>query len=200
MDKKSRILILTASLLLIGIYFTPLWMISLEAPQYPEGLYLYIGVDEIYGSEDATIQNFNLLNHYIGMKDIEPDAIPELKFMPYIVAFFIAFGLLIFLLKKPKLIYVWVILIIITGIAGLVDFYLWEYDYGHNLSDKAAIKLKGMTYQPPMFGTKQLLNFVAGAWPQAGAYFFGFSVLSGIAASFFQFKSNKNKNNEKAIS
>ena len=63
------------------------------------------------------------------------------------------------------LLLVWIILFVLFAIAGLVDFYLWGYDYGHNLSDDAAIKVPGMTYQPPLIGTKQLLNITASSWP-----------------------------------
>ena len=50
------------------------------------------------------------------------------------------------------------------------DFYQWLYDYGHNLNPHAAIKVPGMTYQPPMLGYKQLLNFLAGSFPDIGGY------------------------------
>lgn len=36
------------------------------------------------------------------------------------------------------------------GLIGFVDFYLWEYDYGHNLNPKAPIKIPGQSYQPPL--------------------------------------------------
>ena len=46
--------------------------------------------------------------------------------------------------------------------AGFVDFYLWGYDYGHNLdTEHAIIKVPGMSYQPPLIGSKKLLNFKA---------------------------------------
>jgi copper chaperone NosL len=55
-------------------------------------------------------------------------------------------------------------------VAGLVDYYLWGYDYGHNLDmDRAIIKIPGMTYQPPLIGTKTLLNFKATSLPGTGA-------------------------------
>ena len=42
------------------------------------------------------------------------------------------------------------------------DFWRWEYDYGHDLDfEHAIIKVPGMTYQPPLIGPKQLLNFTA---------------------------------------
>ena len=73
----------------------------------------------------------------------------------------ILFGLLNAYLKKPKLVYIWLILFLILGAVGLYDFYMWEYDYGHQLNPNAPIKVPGMTYQPPLIGSKQLLNLDA---------------------------------------
>ena len=55
-------------------------------------------------------------------------------------------------------------------VAGLADFYKWSYDYGHNLSPEAILKIPGMTYQPPLIGSKQLLNFHATSWPASGGW------------------------------
>ena len=51
--------------------------------------------------------------------------------------------------------------LVAIGLAALYDFYAWGYDYGHNLNPEAPIKVPGMAYQPPVIGTKQLLNFLA---------------------------------------
>ncbi len=63
------------------------------------------------------------------------------------------------------------------GIAGMYDFYLWEHDYGHNLDPKAIMKFTNpdgtiMGFQPPLFGTKDILNFTAHSYPRLGAYFY----------------------------
>lgn len=168
MLRSSRVLIATASILLGLVFVFPLWRIELQAPQYPEGLGLLIKVSDITGVKKHDLQNINGLNHYIGMKSIEPDSIPELKFMPVFVAVMIAAGLLVAATGNRVLLYLWVGVFLIGSVAGLVDFWLWSYDYGHNLDPTAAIKVPGMTYQPPLIGSKQLLNFVATSWPGLG--------------------------------
>jgi copper chaperone NosL len=50
----------------------------------------------------------------------------------------------------------------------MYDFWRWEYDYGHNLDPRAAIRIPGMSYQPPLIGTAKLLNFTSTSWPAAG--------------------------------
>jgi hypothetical protein len=41
-----------------------------------------------------------------------------------------------------------------------------------------------MTYQPPLIGSKQLLNFTATSWPAAGAICLGVAFVLGVAAMF----------------
>jgi len=168
MRQSSRYLIATASLLLGLVFVFPLWRIELIAPQYPEGLGLLIGVSDITGIKPHDLQNINGLNHYIGMKAIEPDSIKELRFMPVFVGIMMVFGLVAAATGNRKLLYLWAAVMVVGSVAGLVDFWLWEYDYGHNLNPLAAIKVPGMTYQPPLIGSKQLLNFVATSWPALG--------------------------------
>ncbi len=182
MNIFSRGLLALASLLLILTYFFPLWRIELIAPQYPEGLRMFIWVNKITGGTEFDLYNINLLNHYIGMKTIEPEAIPELKIMPFIVGFLIVFGLLSSLIGKRPLLYAWFITFLLLGIAGFVDFYKWEYDYGHNLDPNAPIKIPGLAYQPPLIGTKQLLNMLASSFPDVGGYIAVLSLALGFLA------------------
>ena len=193
MKKNSRILIFVAAILLVLTFFFPLWYIDLEAPQYPEGIGLEIWINKITGQKLNDLQNINGLNHYIGMKNIEPDDIPELKIMPYMIAFLILFGLISALVGKRFLVYTWIGLFIILGSIGLYDFYLWEYDYGHNLNPHAAIKIPGMVYQPPLIGSKMLLNFNAISMPDISFYI----LVIVIAMAAFALFIDKRKKGEK---
>src|SRR5688500_16410378 len=145
MSVPSRIIIAIASLALAATYFLPIWFIFLIAPQYPEGLSMQIWLYKITGQVDI----INGLNHYIGMKHIEAGMFPEFGFLVYILAFFILFGLVIAITGSRKLLVAWLVLSVIGGIAALVDFYLWGYDYGHDLDPTAAIQVPGLSYQPP---------------------------------------------------
>ncbi len=189
MKKITRILIIASSIAMITAFFTPIWMIDLEAPQYPEGLGMKIWLNKITGD----LNTINGLNHYIGMKKIEPDSIKELSIMPYVLGFLIAAGVITGIAGKKKLLAVWVIIFLIAGTAGGVDFYMWEYDYGHNLDPTAAIKVPGMSYQPPLIGSKQLLNFVASSYPDIGGYIIICTGLLGVLALFYESKFNKRK-------
>jgi hypothetical protein len=159
----------------------PLWEVRLGAPQYPEGLGLRIFAHTVAGIKPQDLQNINGLNHYIGMQEIRPDAIPELKFMPWIIVGLLVAGAAVAWRGSRRALLIWLVAFALLGAVGLWDFWRWEYDYGHNLDmDKAIIIVPGMTYQPPLVGSKQLLNFTATAWPGFGALALGVPFLAGV--------------------
>ena len=176
MSLPSRIIIAIASLALIATYFFPVWFIFLIAPQYPEGLTMNIWLYKITGQ----VEIINGLNHYIGMKHIKVEMFPEFKFLIYIVGFFILFGLFVAIIGKRKWLLVYLITTVLGGIAAMVDFYKWGYDYGHNLDPKAAIQIPGLSYQPPLLGHKTLLNFDAYSYPDIGGW-----IVIGVGVIFF---------------
>ena len=190
MKTQSKIIVIAASLILILSFFFPIWYIDLEAPQYPEGIGLEIWLNKITGQNPNDLNNINGLNHYIGMKVIEPDAIPELTIMPFIIIFLILFGLTAGITGKRSLVYIWIVLFFVIAAVGMYDFYMWEYDYGHNLNPHAAIKVPGMAYQPPLIGSKMLLNFNATSMPHIGSWIL---VLTVVLAALALYLDKKNK-------
>jgi len=183
MTRLSRLLVGAAALLLMLLYVLPLWHVRLVAPQYPEGLGMHIHIGSVQGATETDLNNINNLNHYIGMQRIESDAIPELRIMPWLVGALAAGALLVAAAGRRRLLHAWVGAFAALGVAGLVDFWRWEYDYGHNLDlEEAIIKIPGMSYQPPLIGTKQLLNFTASSWPASGGIAAGLAFALGVLA------------------
>lgn len=183
----SRIIIAVASLALAATYFFPVWAIYLVAPQYPEGLSMQIWLNKISGQ----VEIINGLNHYIGMKHIKAEMFPEFKFLPFIIGFFIIYGLVAAVWGNRKFLASFCILLILFAIAALVDFYIWGYDYGHNLDPKAAIQVPGLSYQPPLIGHKKLLNFDAYSYPDTGGWFVIVAASLVILTWFLEWKKHK---------
>jgi len=173
----SRIIMAVAALLLVALYFMPFWTISMTAPQYPGGIGMYIYIDDVTGHNRHDLQSINTLNHYIGMSEIHASDFPEFAVMPWIIGIMILLGLIAAAAGKIWLVWAWLGLMLLLGLVGLADFYMWGYDYGHNLNPDAPIKVPGMSYQPPLLGCKQLLNIRACSWPWTGSVFIGLSVL-----------------------
>lgn len=168
MSTISRIMLGVCGSALVAVLFVPIWRIELTAPQYPEGLKLLIHANKLGGNVDI----INGLNHYIGMKTLHTNDFIEFTLLPYIILFFVAACILTAFLNKRK----WLIILFLSfvsfGVIAMVDFWRWEYNYGHHLNPDAAIIVPGMAYQPPLIGYKQLLNFGAYSIPDIGGWVF----------------------------
>lgn len=182
---------------LLSAYFTPLWQIQLWAPQYPEGLNMKIWINKLSGAFDI----ISGLNHYIGMARIRVEMFPEFGFMIYLVGALIALGLFAAIMGTRKWLWVYVCVLAFGGLAGLADFYRWGYQYGHNLDPKAAIQVPGMSYQPPLIGYKNLLNFTAYSGPETGGYvMIASGVIAALLLGWEQFLRKDKRASEPAMS
>jgi copper chaperone NosL len=163
-----RVIVILCGLVLFAALFVPLWQIQLSAPQYPEGLVLLIYPNALGGNVDI----INGLNHYIGMRTLHAEDFIEFTVLPYIIGVLGFLTILTGIVNKRKLLTALAILFIVFAIVAMVDFWRWEYNYGHNLNPEAAIIVPGMAYQPPLIGYKQLLNFGAYSIPDVGGWIF----------------------------
>ncbi len=164
----TRISLFICALGLVAVLFAPMWRIDLQAPQYPEGLRLLIYANKLSGNVDI----INGLNHYIGMKTLHTDDFIEFKILPGIIIFFVVLFTIAAVAAKRKWMNIVWLLFVAFGVLAMVDFWRWEYNYGHNLDPNAAIIVPGMAYQPPLIGFKQLLNFGAYSMPDIGGWIF----------------------------
>jgi copper chaperone NosL len=174
----SRIITLVCGLGLIVVLFVPLWQIELAAPQYPEGLVLKMYPNKLGGNVDI----INGLNHYIGMKTLHAENFLEFTILPYLISIFALFALIVFVVNKRRWLNVLFFSFVTFGVVSMIDFYRWNYNYGHDLDPNAPIQVPGMSYQPPVIGYKQLLNFGAYSIPDiGGSIFIGVGVLLLVA-------------------
>ena len=76
LSKLSIILLSISGIGLVISIFVPIWAIYLEAPQYPEGLGMFLHANKITGDYEI----INGLNHYIGMKPFIRKIFGNLKY------------------------------------------------------------------------------------------------------------------------
>ena len=127
------------------------------------------------------------------MKHIKAEMFPEFDFLIYAFAIYILLGIVVAITGRKKHLYIYLALFVAGGIAALIDFYQWGYQYGHDLDPKAAIQVPGLSYQPPLIGHKQLLNFDAFSYPDIGGWIvIGVVVLFMIIAFFEWRRERKN--------
>ncbi len=180
----TRVLLFLSGLGLLAVLCAPMWRIDLQAPQYPEGLKMFIYANKLAGD----INIINGLNHYIGMKALHADDFTEFTILPGIIVFFSFLFLLTGLVGKKRWMNSLCTLFVAFGILAMIDFWRWEYNYGHNLNPDAAIIVPGMTYQPPLIGFKQLLNFGAYSMPDIGGWIFIAVGLVLVSLVIFEFR------------
>lgn len=194
LSSLTRVITFICGLMLIVVLFVPLWRIELSAPQYPEGLVMKMYPNKLAGNVDI----INGLNHYIGMKTLHTEDFLEFTVLPYIIVFFSVFSLLVGLVvKKRRWLIALLIMFILFGVIAMIDFWRWEYNYGHNLNPNAAIIVPGMAYQPPLIGYKKLLNFGAYSVPDTGGWVFISVGLLLLTAVIIEFKKKSKYGNAK---
>ena len=139
------------------------------APQYPDGLRLNIYSYKLEGGNAGQdVKEINILNHYIGMKDLTAAEFTEFKWIPFVVGM-----LALLILRAPvhgkmgDLIDV-LVLFLYFGLFSLWSFGYKLYSYGHNLAATASVKVA--PFMPPLFGHKKLANFEVYSYPAAGSY------------------------------
>lgn len=188
-SNTTQIILILSGIGLVVSMFVPIWWIGLLAPQYPEGLEMLLWADKITGD----LEKINPLNHYIGMKAIYAEDFWEFNYMRYILAFYALLMFVAAFLKKKAFLYTVTILFLVFGVAFMIDFWWWEYQYGHDLDPTAAIQIPGMTYQPPLIGHKKLLNFDADSYPSWGG---SIMFIVGVLLTVFSIKEWKAGKND----
>lgn len=185
MSITAKCITALAALLLIAVLFFPMWKIELSAPQYPEGLELRIYPHKLGGDVEVV----NGLNHYIGMRTLHTRDFVEFIVLPWIFGILSFFGLLSIVINRRWFFLLWAGFFFLFAIVAMVDFYRWEYNYGHNLDPAAPIQVPGMSYQPPLIGFKQLLNFGAYSIPDTGGWIF---IAAGLLIAYTAFSEIRN--------
>lgn len=180
---KSRVLILVAVVALLPSFFFPLWNMSFYSNQYTDGLVLHIYSYQLEGGKTPNrddLREINSLNHYIGMRPLLESDFSEFGWVPLVVGLLMILALRAMVLGKMSNLVDVFVLFVYFGLFSMWSFYHRLYMYGHNLDPTASIKVEPFT--PPLFGSKQIANFMVNSYPGIGAYaFFAFAILLLVA-------------------
>ena len=161
---------------LIVSFAHPLWRITLEAPQYPQGLYMDIYSYQLVGGHGGhDVEEINTLNHYIGMHKIDRTELNDLDWMPFALGLLALLGLRCAAIGTVRSLIDLVVVTTYVSLFGMGRFIYKLYTYGHNLDPTAPIKVDPFT--PAIFGAKKIANFTTHSFPAAG------TVLVGIFAT-----------------
>ncbi len=178
-----RAMVLAAALALLPTFTFPLYTMTMFAPQYPEGLRLQIFSYKLVGGNDGQdIREINVLNHYIGMRDLVSEEFGEFKWMPFVIGAFVLLFARTLVLGKMSHLVDSLVLYVYFGLFALWSFGFKMWTYGHTLAPTAAVKVE--PFMPPMFGYKQLANFEVYSYPALGSYALGAAAFFLILAFF----------------
>jgi copper chaperone NosL len=185
-----RGLLVLAALFLVPVYLMPLWKLTMFAPQYPDGLRLSIySYKLVGGNAGQDIKEINVLNHYIGMRDLAAADFTEFKWIPFVAG---ALGLLFLrcaVLGNLSSVVDLLVLYLYFGLFSLWSFGYKLYRYGHDLAPTAAVKVP--PFMPPLFGHKKLANFEVYSYPGIGSYALAAAVLVLAGAAFLAWRESR---------
>lgn len=189
-----RLLTLVGMALLAFAFFSPIWWVSLKAPNYPpqtfpDGVRIefhFTGVKngchlrtsqevEEEGEALDCVHEMNTINHYIGMKPIALGAQYELMLAPYLFA---GVGLMLIAFMFYSGLFWWVLALpaILVPVGFIVDYSAWLWYFGHTLSPMGAFTVK--PFMPTVFGEGKVAQFSTFSYPSYG---FGVLVLASLA-------------------
>jgi hypothetical protein len=181
------LLVFLAALALVPTFFVPLWHMTFVAQQYPEGLNLYVYSHNLVGGDDGNdLTEINILNHYIGMAELEPADFNELKWIPLVIGLIGILTLRVAAIGTLRSLVDVVVVSLYFGAFSMWSFWYKLHYYGSNLDPKASVHV--VPFMPPMFGYKLVGQFDVWSYPALGAYLFGAFGLLLMAAFWLSWR------------
>ena len=164
-------IVLALLTIFVGLSFTaPMWHINMKAPQYPQGLDLYIYSYKVDGGNDGNdVQEINVLNHYIGMAPLDRAALSDLDWIPFLFAAMIILALRTAVIGKVGSMLDLLVMTTYAGAFGFGRLYYKLYTFGHSLDPRAPVTVE--PFMPAMLGKKQIANFLTEAGPGLGTWY-----------------------------
>lgn len=175
-----------AAALLIASIFLPYWTLTLNAPQYPQGLTIEAYLNRLEGD----VGEIDGLNHYIGMRPLNEAAQFERSIS---ILTILALALLILgavfvhnrwaaLLTLPAL---------LLPVIFLVDLQFWMANFGRNLDPTAPLSSSVKPFVPPVLFEGKIAQFSTWAEPAAGLWLAMSASLLILAGLFFHRRAYK---------
>lgn len=173
------LIFMAARVLLLVSVFLPYWRMELDAPQYPDGLFLTAYVNHLTGD----VREIDSLNHYIGMRPLtEAAAFERAASVWMILAMFLLVEGAAFIHSR------WAVLLAVPAItypaAFLADLYYWMRHFGLNLDPAAPLSAAVKPFVPTVVGEGGIGQFKTYA-ELASGYWLAVVAAGLIAVGFY---------------
>lgn len=193
-ELRRALPLVAAGLLLVAITL-PMWRISIEAPQYPDGMFVELYAFPRLAGDVAETQ---ALNHYVGFYYPDPVyldpnyevhenaiAVPEWSFGPLGFVAVAGAGIFVALaptVRKLKLGLACQLagtLAVFAGMFAIIQYRL--HQAGHTLDPNAP--MRGIEpFTPPLLGSYEIANISGFAWFGPGGYLTAIALVCVIVA------------------
>ncbi len=138
------VLVLISLALLAGVYYAPVWWVSLTAPNYPveafpDGVRIHFHMNGVFNGcqkreaieiqeEEALdcVHEMDTINHYVGMYPIAAGGVVERAFSPFLISM-LGIMLVGFAIRLPKL-----RLAVMAGAFALLTAWMYLFFYAEN--------------------------------------------------------------------
>lgn len=140
-------LLVAARFLLLASIFLPYWHMELEAPQYPNGLFLTAYVNVLQGD----VKEIDGLNHYIGMRPLGEAASMERE-----TAVWLIMGMFLLVEIAARVRSKWAVVLVAPAAlfpgVFLLDLKYWMTKFGQNLDPGAPLSSSVKPFTPTVLG------------------------------------------------
>lgn len=167
----DRWLPIIAAVLIVASMFFPYWRLTLNAPQYPNGLTATIGISSFSGDVDE----IDGLNHYIGMRPLAEGGKFERSVAPFAVP--LMAGIAALAAVRRRRFWLFALPAIIYPAVFTADLYYWLRDFGQNLDPTAALSSSFDEFTPTLLGPGRVGQFTTFSMYDVG---FGMAFLGAV--------------------
>ena len=159
------LIFVAAAILLMISMFLPYWGLTLNAPQYPQGLTVTAYVNRLEGD----VKEIDGLNHYIGMRKLDEAAQFEKQISIYGIV-----GVALLMLAAVFVHNWWAALLTLPALAlplvFILDLQFWLANFGQNLDPTAPLSSSVKPFVPPALGHGKIAQFSTDARPEIGMW------------------------------
>lgn len=179
------LLLVTAAALIIVSMRYPMWYMYLDSNNFPNGIGMSIwathpGDPEDIAQLDGGLKEVNVLNHFIGMKEISKETMPIFSVLPVVLVIAAIACVVAAFIRRKWASFSVVVLFAAISVGGLLALVYNLYSFGHNLDPTAAITID--PFMPGIYGEHKLAQFTTYSNFYWGTYLLIFAFLLIVAA------------------
>jgi len=179
------VILVAAGVLIIVSMKWPMWYMYLDSNNFPNGIGMAVwathpgdpaDIDQL----DGGLKEINVLNHFIGMREISKETMPIFSILPGLLVLAAILCVVTAFIRKLWMSLVNVLVMGAISVWGVFMLVYNLYTFGHDLDPKAAIKID--PFMPGIYGEHKLAQFTTYSDFYWGTYLLVIAMLLMLAA------------------